>query len=325
MKYPLDEIIKTSISNDLIRLTIFPTEQCNFRCIYCYEYFKNPKMNNKTLKGLLHFLDKRLESTKLIYMNWFGGEPLLAKDIIFKVSKLINNKTNNFDCIHIGNITTNGYLLDIKTFSQLVQLGIKNFQLTLDGPEDQHNKSRKLRNGGETFDVIWNNLFEIKKSNISAKINIRIHFTKDNYQILLPFINTIEKELLCDERFYVYFKAIEKFGGPNDENISFLDDDEKSKIENMLNSQLKIKEKLYINEIPICYAAQLNAFSIRSNGLIQKCDLALDLPENNVGFLKDDGTLDIDVDKFTKWSSGLETLNQNELSCPYKHLFLSRE
>ena len=322
MKYPLDKLIQTSVSNDLIRLTIYPTEQCNFRCSYCYEYFNNSKMDNTVQKGLLKFLDKRIENTKIIYMNWFGGEPLLAKDIIFKISNFINNKTNVFDCIHIGNMTTNGYLLDIITFTQLVQLGIKNFQITLDGFKDQHNKTRKLINGGETFDVIWANLLKIKKSKMDAKINIRINFTKDTYTTLFPFIETIEKTLLCDERFYLYFKPIERYGGPNDEEIAFLYDEEKIKIESVLKSHLNDRNKLYTNEIPICYAAQLNAFSIRSNGLIQKCDLALDLLENNVGFLKKDGTLDLDIDKFTIWSSGLETLNKDELLCPYKQLFI---
>ena len=33
-----------SLSNEKFQLIIFPTEQCNFRCVYCYEDFEIGKM-----------------------------------------------------------------------------------------------------------------------------------------------------------------------------------------------------------------------------------------------------------------------------------------
>lgn len=320
MQTGLNNIICTSTSNDLLRLTVFPTEQCNFRCSYCYEYFDNPQMSQKTLNSLLKFLEQRLTSVKILSINWFGGEPLLAKDIIIKASKVIQNTIINTDTIYIGAITSNGYLLDIHTASILEHCGISNYQITLGGFAKEHNITRKLKNGGETFEVIWNNLLKIKKSDLKISIKIRVNYTKKNYRNLLPFIDFVDRELLNDTRFHIYFKAVEKFGGPNDQYISHIKDEEKYHIEKKLISRLSNTDRLYINNSKFCYAAQLNAFSIRSNGQIQKCDLALTLPENNVGYLKENGTIHIDFEKFTKWSSWIETLDEDDLMCPYKRL-----
>lgn len=40
------------LSNQSQELILFPTEQCNFRCTYCYEDFKLGRMSNGTVNGI---------------------------------------------------------------------------------------------------------------------------------------------------------------------------------------------------------------------------------------------------------------------------------
>jgi len=57
----------------------------------------------------------------------------------------------------------------------------------------------------------------------------------------------------------------------------------------------------------VCYAAKANSLAIRSNGDINKCTVALDSDYNHVGKLLPNGTIILDIDKFSKWtSSGVE-------------------
>jgi uncharacterized protein len=57
----------------------------------------------------------------------------------------------------------------------------------------------------------------------------------------------------------------------------------------------------------VCYAAKANSLVIRSDGSLNKCTVALENEKNRVGRVLEDGTLDIDIDKFTLWTgSGLE-------------------
>jgi uncharacterized protein len=315
----------SSVTSKILRLTIYPTEQCNFRCRYCYQYYKNGKMSSETVNALLLFLEKRLPTLNVIHINWFGGEPLLAQDIIRQTSEVIQNGCRgNSSLRYVGNITTNGYLLNLETFKKLTGMGIRAYQITLDGLEERHNRTRKLINGGGTFATIWNNLLAIKNSSCDGRIQIRLNYTEENYKGVVQIIEKIKNELLTDRRFKVYFRPIEKFGGRNDDEIKSVQFERQKEItryfKSVLGCDVDCRERF---DNYICYASQLNSFVIRSNGVIQKCDLGLDLDANNVGVLNNDGTLNIDRRKFLMWSKGLETQDEKMLSCPYFHYFMA--
>ncbi|MDQ0412874.1 hypothetical protein [Mesobacillus stamsii] len=61
---------------DKLFLTIMPTEQCNFRCVYCYESFLRGSMLPDIRKGLISFVEKKSKTINDYFVDWFGGEPL---------------------------------------------------------------------------------------------------------------------------------------------------------------------------------------------------------------------------------------------------------
>ena len=89
-------------------------------------------------------------------MVWYGGEPLLAFDII---KDLMEEVYRNFDKEYVSSgIVSNGYLLSERTVLEMKDYNINNIQITIDGPPEIHNKRRKLPTGEDTFFVILNNL-----------------------------------------------------------------------------------------------------------------------------------------------------------------------
>ena len=309
-----------SLSSERLKLTILPTEKCNFRCTYCWEDYQQGTMSQITANAIKKFLSHRIEKLKVLNINWFGGEPLLANSIVTDISAHIHQLITKYpNLIYTGGMTTNGYLLNEITLNKLCSIGIKKYNIGLDGIPEFHNKTRKLANNNETFDTIWNNLLSAKASSLDYSITLNINFFSDNYlYAVLPLLKLIDASILDDKRFSLYFKAIRRLGGINDTQIKNVMPEEEEHIISQLKQHVMNKQQI-INFNPsdyVCYAAEPNAMVIRANGDINKCIVALNALYNKVGKLNADGTMSIDSQKFLAWSKGFQPLNTSYLSCP---------
>ena len=208
-----------------LNLIIFPTEQCNFRCTYCYEDFKARQMEPVVVDAIKQLVTRRASSLNTLRISWFGGEPLAAKKIVYELSQHVSNLSYTIPNLsYYANMTTNAYLLDLTTAETLVTYGVTFFQVSLDGPQAIHDQSRIRADGSGTFSRIWSNLLAIRNSNLQLSIMLRIHFSPDTYLQLEPLIEAINEEFGEDRRFSVYFKSIGQLGGPNDGNIRLFSD-----------------------------------------------------------------------------------------------------
>lgn len=88
------DINSNRFSQDVLDITIAPTMACNFKCPYCYEQ-KGRTLNTKSMSkliqdSLINFIKLRLDKScsKKLYINWYGGEPLLEIDLIKKLTKI---------------------------------------------------------------------------------------------------------------------------------------------------------------------------------------------------------------------------------------------
>lgn len=141
------------------------TYECNFACPYCYE-----KKDNKTKVMSKKQIDKifDLHNNNINDIGLFGGEPLLLdnrKIIEYIISKAPNARYS---------IITNGYTLE-NYIDLLKQINIVYIQITLDGDEEAHNKTRKLLNGNGTYDKIINNIEVALQNNLPTTIRMNIH------------------------------------------------------------------------------------------------------------------------------------------------------
>lgn len=329
--YLFQEINKANISSRLLSLVIMPTENCNFRCTYCYENFSIGRMKASIINGVKALLEKRCSELDCISIEWFGGEPLMAKDIIKDISQFVMSMTYLHPYLRYGGtMTTNAYLLDIKTALELSNLGIRKYQISLDGPKNIHDRSRLRADGSSTFDRIWSNLLAIRNSSLPIEITLRIHVAVDTCNFLDPLLEDIKREFLSDSRFSVFFKAIERLGGSNDESIQQFSRAEHDLVMNKLKDKLfgDNHKSLQNKDLPdnyICYASRPNSLIIRANGDIGKCTVALYDERNKIATLQPDGTMEVIPGRLAPWVRGLETLDPVTLACPLTALPLENK
>jgi uncharacterized protein len=140
-------------------LTIAPTMACNFGCTYCYEGSLKPVvMSHEVQDAVVDFLTTRIEMLKGIGVSWYGGEPLLATDVIYRLSDKLMDLCRKNECHYEASMVTNGWLLDRETAERLKEYQINKVQITLDGPPEVHNARRPLKGGQKTFDRILANI-----------------------------------------------------------------------------------------------------------------------------------------------------------------------
>lgn len=319
-----------SINPRRLELIILPTEKCNLRCGYCYEDFKIGRIRPETVQGIKALIKKRAEDLLLLKLSWFGGEPLLASNEILDICHYANQQTKrNPNLRIISGMTTNGVLLTPDLAKKLDSVGVKQYQISLDGPQELHDKSRVTVNGKGSYDAIWQNLIALSRTKIQFHIVLRVHYQLSTWREVLPLLDLIKKEFGEDTRFEVLFKAILRLGGKNDESIVSLNAEQKINIEKELIERVKgrnavenYKKIEYVEgnekaESNVCYAAKANSLLIRANGRINKCTVALNDDSNDIGSINIDGTLSIDKGKLAPWLKGIETNSDFELGCPY--------
>ena len=82
--------IASFFRNDQLQLILLPTEDCNFRCVYCYQNFEVGRMRPQVVDGIKHLVERRIGSLRVLEIGWFGGEPLFAYDIVLGLSRFFN-------------------------------------------------------------------------------------------------------------------------------------------------------------------------------------------------------------------------------------------
>ena len=133
-----------------IGLTICPTMGCNFDCPYCFEDHFAGRMSAEVQDDVVALAERMLDASgaKNISVSWFGGEPLLAPDIIESLSVRLMELAEKRGGEYSAGIVTNGYLLTQEIVDMLVRCKVDNAQVTIDGMGATHDATRRLANGG---------------------------------------------------------------------------------------------------------------------------------------------------------------------------------
>ena len=194
-------------SNENLHLVILPTLWCNFDCSYCFE-FKEKKFLGKELgNDLVAWFDKRFRNKRAITVHWFGGEPLLAKEIIINMTEQFKAFCNEIGAVYNAGLTTNGYLLDQKFIDMLNPLNIETVHVTLDGDEKAHDNLRRKRNSGEgTFSQIYENIIKFCKTETSTQLILRLNCCDENYEGIAKMLDYFPN--IVRERALIYFRWV---------------------------------------------------------------------------------------------------------------------
>jgi uncharacterized protein len=296
-----------------------PTEQCNFRCTYCFEHFEHGRMKPSVVAGMKRLLDRRAAELALLEIDWFGGEPLLATDIVEEIQCHAQSLARRHSGLRLrSSLTTNGYLLDQSRMARLLELGVDYFHIAIDGPAEFHDRKRCLANGRGTFDRIWANLRAARVLDGAFQITVRFQLDRDNRRAITEFLKLFAADFGEDRRFELAFVPLRCTHAQAADAGAFFDEEESEAAPLEAQNRAEQMDLAVYGPPPAitCHAARGNAFIVRSNGALAKCPVALSDPGNLVGRLLEDGTVEIDDLKMNLWLRGLWSEDEAELSCP---------
>ena len=187
-------------------LTFQVTDDCNLCCSYCYQQNKHHHiMTFDVAKKFIDYIfDNRTnedspftdKKVKGYILEFIGGEPLLAIDLIDQISTYFEHKVEElpkdhlWKYFHMYNICSNGVLY----FTPKVQKYIKkfdtliSFNVTLDGCKELHDKCRLFPDGSGSYDLAMAAALDLQKRGFK---NTKITFSPDNINYVFKGITNI--------------------------------------------------------------------------------------------------------------------------------------
>ena len=223
-------------------------------------------------------MDEETETAIIDYINsikprtlditWYGGEPLMN----FKTIERLTDKINELSYIENlkYDIITNGSLLTEKVRSYFVGKKLKNVQITIDGLEENHNRTRITKNGKSSYHIILNNLDKaleiLPDCHFSVRVNIGLN-NRDDYPLLY---HKLRERYEAKTNFSIYFSFVEDYsmcGG-----ASCLNSKDRIDFLRYLQNEHHIAEEVYPRRQQcLCIANTINNFVIAPNGDLYKC------------------------------------------------------
>lgn len=140
-----------------MHLTLHLTRGCNMRCRYCYAPPADDHPMSLDIGRAALALGARLSPNHSCGIVFFGGEPLLHRDLLLNlVSAGQSMQRSGLARFHYK-ITTNGLLLDNSFLAAAVANDIT-IAMSFDGIRKAHDAHRRRADGSGTFDVLFPNL-----------------------------------------------------------------------------------------------------------------------------------------------------------------------
>jgi uncharacterized protein len=202
-------------STHRLDVTVLTTYKCNFACTYCVEegIKQNIFMNDDTAEQVCSFIKKQIAafSPREFALSFYGGEPLMNIRPIRIIARELRRYSESRGLVFGFCITTNGSLLIPELLDELIGLGLKGIQLTLDGTEEYHNRKRPFINGKGSFSCIMDNLLNAAGK---IKINLTGNFDDENVVSFPGLLDYLKNLGLAPKIQLVEFKPISPT--PND-------------------------------------------------------------------------------------------------------------
>lgn len=278
-------------------LTLVPTNACNCRCPYCFEKdaeYPIGKMSELVQTKIIDYIDERISENGKLNISWFGGEPLLAIDTIKNMMIKINEFKIKKNLNIYSFMVTNGVLLDEKNVKDLIDMGIKNMQVTLDGPQKIHDAKRALKNGKGTYETILNNLVNCDEE---IKISLRVNVDRTNAQEIQSLFRELKSVGLDKKKnINLYYSMIKDYSPYNASiNSECFTTEEYADMENKLHVYSE-ESGFSVNLEPSpnignCGAISPYSIVVEADGTLQKCWNAVGDKSKSVGNILDINTV----------------------------------
>jgi uncharacterized protein len=253
--------------NSTYRLTINPTLDCNFSCWYCYEEHDSKRMRKKSIKIIESFVLNIVsqKGVKIFNLDWFGGEPLLYfRELVYEISKKIKEICLNNNVAFYNSITTNGYNISEMDLKLYNEIKLNNFQITIDGHKQIHDKIRRDKSGKPSYDKIMKNINLLADNVDNCKIVLRINYTTKTLRKIENVVGSIDNK--NRKNITISFQQVWQDKDKNQLDVAY------SIKKHFKDHNYKVDEPQYYNdEYVVCYADRFNQVVINYNLDVYKC------------------------------------------------------
>lgn len=153
---------------------IHVTKQCNMKCLYCYE---EDKTSTYTLEEVKEYIDNLIESrtNDVFSIEFLGGEPMLAWDIIQEAYEYIETKYHDVVNIEFYTITTNGTILTDHVLRYLKDNKKIHYAISMDGSPWANQLRIKKENNENSYFTVKENIEKLIDENLTPGIHMVTH------------------------------------------------------------------------------------------------------------------------------------------------------
>lgn len=260
------------------KYVIFTTLDCNARCSYCFENgFKSKKyMSKSTALKVARYIAERANGKK-VNITWFGGEPLLNREVINTISNYLLEHNIEFESFFF----TNGYLIDDDFIYQAKKnWNLKAIEVTIDGTKQIYNRIKNFTDQN-AFAVVTNNLLKVSKAEIN--VIIRINLCLENYNVMVKLLDELRLVFGTSNNISLHIEKLYlKKQGICDLNLHTIVDQLEIKYREFIELaekkgiKLKIDESWKCLKVSNCYADRAGGNVIFPNGTIGMCEHYID-------------------------------------------------
>lgn len=146
------------MKNRIESANIYLTERCNLNCDYCYERHCHSQkvMDAEVMERVIEFCCAHAKDHFTFWI--FGGEPLLVADKVLEFIEKAARKATSKKIQPMFNVLSNGTIF-CQPFAELWRAHrCVNFQVSLDGNQEAHDRHRKTKNGEPTYALVAENI-----------------------------------------------------------------------------------------------------------------------------------------------------------------------
>lgn len=167
----------------VLELTISPTRQCNYACDYCYILKRPGMMGERVQAKVMEFIAYHYAESpfRKLKVNWYGGEPLLAIDVMERLSASMRAFCAERGVEYFAHVLTNGSLADDEMCRRLVEnCGLVTAMPTIGGNGPMHDYQRCANDGREHFDELMRNIESMRRAGILVHANFVVN--RNNFE-----------------------------------------------------------------------------------------------------------------------------------------------
>lgn len=277
---------KQIYDNPTYRITVLPTLDCNFNCWYCYEEHSKDYMTSTIQKTIQKHVKAKLNDSNVKHMalDWFGGEPLLCfDDIVYPLSRKIKQECDKRGVLFSNSMTSNGSLITTSMIKKFKRIDLSSFQITLDGDETYHNKTKRSVANNNEYRNLLNIFFKLADNIENLNLLVRINYSPQNIDTIHNIIKDFPKEQRS--KMWISFQQVWQ---TQHESLEHKINEVVKEFE---SEGFKVNKPNIDNSFYKCYADVCNQIVVAPNGNVFKCT-ARDFANHSAdGVLQKDGSI----------------------------------